>query len=712
MPPKFEDADEGKTPAAQNLSPIRPWQKIWRLAWWVPVALAMLLYAGSLPGSYVLDDPIVITEHPQVRKGFWGIGRILQEDSFAHFFRAAGQERPFLTRYRPLSLVTFAAEAELFGLPDAASVAPGVRDPAAVDGADAAERAPPGVPWQPRVSRCINVLLFGLSTGLILLVLRRITNSEGIAWLAALLFAVHPIHVEVVANIKGRDEILSLVFILLTLAIALKPTWRSLQGAYSKRRMVLTGLLAGICFLLAMLSKEYAVVLFVFLPMAFFINGDLNNGRGRGALRVPKRQQVAALLGMGFGFAVYMAMRIHATGFGGGDSEVQVAILNNPYIDLSSMESLPTRLELAGLYLWRMLFPHPLSYDHSFLQFPLRTWTTPGVWLALIGLAGLSLVALALLVRRRAAALPWLFLLGFLAPVCGLLVDVGTPFSERLVYHASLGWVWGLAAFGVWLGSRWPALRWPLAGLCALVVIGFGTRTAVRSFEFQTEDTLYPAAARSVSYSPVVYNNAAAMRLKERDWEGGYELANKAVAIHKEYVDGRLNRSACSIMLGNFREAEADILEATRLFPANPVLPEYKRSLGLGMMLHAEKTLEADPQKAFEMLRDANFHFPNDPQLLGLLGQARNRVDQIKVPVADQTKGRELLEQAKALGKTDPRAALPLLQQAMKQFPGDAEITFYLGGAHFELNNMDQALPLILEARRLDPRRFTRWDGF
>jgi len=666
----------------------------------------MLLYAGSLPGSYVLDDPIVITDHPQVRKGFWGIGTILQEDSFEHFFRAAGRERPFLTRYRPLSLVTFALEAEFFGLPDAASVTPGVRDPAA--GTDAA----PSGPWQAKVSRGINILLFGLTIGLILLVLRRITNSESIAWLTAMLFAVHPIHTEVVANIKGRDEILSLLFVLLTMAIALKPTWRSLQGTYGVGRMVRTGLLAGLCFLLAMLSKEYAVVLLVFLPMAFWVNGELKNGRGRLSLRVPKRQQIAALAGMALAFAVYLAMRIHATGLGGGDPGVQVAILNNPYIHLTAMESLPTRLELAGLYLWRMLIPHPLSYDHSFLQFPLRTWATPGVWLALLGLAGLSLAALWLLIRCRAAALPWLFLLGFLAPVCGLLVDVGTPFSERLVYHASLGFAWGLAAFGVWLGSRWPTLRWPLAGLCALVLVGFGARTGVRAFDFRTEDTLYPAAARSISYSPVVLNNAAAMHLKERDWQAGYDLADQAVAIHTNYVDGRLNRSACAIMLGKFREAEADILEATRLFPANPVLPEFKRSLGLGMMLHAEKMLDDDPKQALALLTDGNYHFPNDPQLLGLLGQARNRVDQIKVPVASQAKGRELLEQAKALGKTDPKAALPLLQQANDQFPGDAEITFYLGGAHFELNNMDKALPLILEARRLDPRRFTRWDGF
>ena len=159
-----------------------------KLQKWTLVIIVVLLNFNTLRNQYALDDAIVITKNQHVEKGLSGIPDILKNDTFQGFF---GSQQDLVAggRYRPLSLITFAIEYQFFGL-------------------------------NPVVGHFINIVIYAIIVVLLLLVLRElIPNANNqwlkIAWLTAFLFAIHPIHTEAVANIKGRDELMTLLFALL-----------------------------------------------------------------------------------------------------------------------------------------------------------------------------------------------------------------------------------------------------------------------------------------------------------------------------------------------------------------------------------------------------------------------------------------------------------------------------------------------------------------
>lgn len=111
-----------------------------------------------------------------------------------------------------------------------------------------------------------NVLFYMISVLVIFGLLRNhlLKHNTDWAFLATLIFAVHPIHTEVVANIKSRDEIFSIIFMALTLSFAFR---------YMENRKITDILLGGIMFFLALLSKEYALVLLPLIPITFYAYG-------------------------------------------------------------------------------------------------------------------------------------------------------------------------------------------------------------------------------------------------------------------------------------------------------------------------------------------------------------------------------------------------------------------------------------------------------
>src|SRR5690606_21601064 len=145
-------------------------------------------------------------------KGFAGIGDILTKDAYDSYYRQLNTTNQLNGgRYRPLSIVTFAIEQQFFGaVPEdkvdsvlKQSVAYGVRGPQEQQ-----------LVRNMHVRHVVNVLIYMLSVVVILYFLRFIVFKEHhlMAFIAALLFTVRPIHTEVVANVKSRDEIMSFLF--------------------------------------------------------------------------------------------------------------------------------------------------------------------------------------------------------------------------------------------------------------------------------------------------------------------------------------------------------------------------------------------------------------------------------------------------------------------------------------------------------------------
>src|SRR4051812_3814439 len=158
--------------------------------------IGILVYANSYQNEYCLDDANLITENSITQKGFSGIGDHLTKDLLYGYLHGAGKDAGS-SGWRPLPSITFSMEIGLWG-----------KD-------------------KPHVSHLINILLYGLTVITLFRFLSKYLLKEiWISFCTTLLFCVHPIHTEVVANIKSRDEILCLLFLLFSLI----HFWKYLDG--------------------------------------------------------------------------------------------------------------------------------------------------------------------------------------------------------------------------------------------------------------------------------------------------------------------------------------------------------------------------------------------------------------------------------------------------------------------------------------------------
>ena len=408
--------------------------------------LAIGLYAASLSFGYALDDTMVVEKNQIVQKGFSGIGDIFRFESFRGYF---GEQKQLLEgdRYRPLSLLTFAAEIGIFG-----------KD-------------------KPFFGHFFNLLLYALTALLLYRVLLFMFPKEGetdgeitgetddfmskltpflsIPFLATALFVVHPLHVEVVANIKGRDEILALLGELSALYFTFKYT----QNNKSK---YLIGSFTSI--LLAMLSKESAITFLAIVPLTvhFFT-------------KVTTVEKLKITLPIAAATLIYLIMRVNAIGYLLGSKEI-TDLMNNPFYGMETGDKLATIFYTLLLYVKLHIFPHPLTHDYYPFQIPRLTWSDPR---ALLGL-GVHLGLIAVILRGWKNRTIWSYAAAFyvltLSIVSNLFVSVGTFMNERFVYHASLAFCIALAYFL----TRKYVPKMASVGIAAVLLLAFSIKTITR----------------------------------------------------------------------------------------------------------------------------------------------------------------------------------------------------------------------------------------
>ena len=327
-----------------------PLEKSWTSDWTsfkmqavILAFIGLVFYANSFKNEYALDDGIVIQNNDYVQDGFRGIPKIMSTDAYESFYRHMGAKQQLSGgRYRPLSVVTFAIEQQIFG--SSAEVKP--LDDAAT------------------VRHFMNVIYYILSVLFLFYLLRNYIFKENhlAAFVATLIFLIHPMHTEVVANVKSRDEILSFLFIVLTFISVFK--YREGKGG--------SHLAFGLLFyFLALLSKEYAVTLLILLPMLLYI--VLKDSFAKSILVTLPFLAVALL---------YIAIRYKIVGAGAKFENPDV--LNNPYIYADPTQKLATRIEVLLRYLKLLFYPNPLSSDYSYSTIPFVDFGSSAVWASIV----------------------------------------------------------------------------------------------------------------------------------------------------------------------------------------------------------------------------------------------------------------------------------------------------------------------------------------
>ncbi len=516
----------------------RTWQSLLndlRMQTALVFALAFALYANTLGHGFVLDDGLVLSDNAYVHLGIRGIPDILSHDSFHGTL--GDSENLSGGRYRPLSLVMFALEVSFFGM-------------------------------KPFAHHLVNVLLYCLVGVVLLRWSRRVVFKEHpLAALAvSLLFVVHPVHTEVVANIKSRDELLSLLFILLTLGYLL----RDRPGSAGDRWKA-----AG-CFALALVSKENGIVLLGIAPLAMFTFAAKSWGR---ALKDCWPLGVVAL--------AYLLLRVALI----GSSLQEVAgVLDNPYVLATTGQKLATILFVFISYLRLLLWPHPLTYDYSYAQVPYRDFTDPAAWLG----AGVVLVLLVLSVRafvkRDLAGWCAAFYLATLLLVSNLFFNIGAPMAERFLFQASLPFVLiavelgrrGLSSIGTLKGQSITIAASTMALLC----LPQAWHTIGRNADWRDRDDLllHDVVVSSRSARANTYAGIACVRKCQgvSDPQSRHELASQALvffaradSIVPDYMPTLLNGGAAYFLLDSIPAAEASWDRARAFEPDNAMLKGY-----------------------------------------------------------------------------------------------------------------------------------------
>jgi tetratricopeptide (TPR) repeat protein len=328
--------------------------------------------------------------------------------------------------------------------------------------------------------------------------------------LAGILFAIHPIHVEVVAAVYGRKDLLATLF---TLSMVLLHQSAAQRGGWLMPLPVLA-------FACAMLSKEVGVVGLAFVgAYDWFVtrrHTALSRDEGRGWLYVG---YAATLL-------VYHAVRIRVTG---GVGVPETFYLDNPLVQAPLLERLATALAVMGKGVVLLILPLRQSPDYSFDVIPLVESLTDWRFLTTVGgLLAMGWVFLRSSEEKPVQRLLVLWYLAAILPTANLLVLVGTIFGERLLFLPSVAFCLGA---GYVLGRTPEKLR-PLAFSAAflwMAALSFGT---VRYAGIWRDDiTLFTAAAELAPNSTKVQHKLGEELLRAGEIEASLPPLQKALDI-------------------------------------------------------------------------------------------------------------------------------------------------------------------------------------
>lgn len=443
--------------------------------YWLPYAVIMLLtfllYANTLKHQYALDDAIVITknQYTQLAKKDLGesLSKIFSTEAFEGFF---GRKTNLVEggRYRPLSIATFAIELSFFG------EAPGI-------------------------SHFFNLLLYGLCGVMLFALLRMLIPEKnpdkwwmGIPFVITALFLLHPIHTEVVANIKGRDELMALFFLFGGMIAVLR---------YVDRGPAYWLPIAGIAFFLSLLAKETAIPFVLLMPLTvwFFRKPSIPT-----SLLAAAPFLLSAI--------VYLALRFSILGFESiGTASTNTEILNDPFLNATAGERLATVVETFGIYLVKLLFPIKLSHDYYFNEIPVTNWSNPIVLASLLANLALLGTGIWLFFKRNIIGFGIIFYFISFSITSNVLVSIGTTMGERFVFIPSLGFLIALVYGIQMLWKKFaPQQQVAKASLAALLLFGvpYGIRTIARNPVWENNLSLFVTDAENSPNSAKVQTSA------------------------------------------------------------------------------------------------------------------------------------------------------------------------------------------------------------
>ena len=675
--------------------------------------LALASYANTLDGALLYDDTAAIVENDWVRQG--NALAILTQPSWwgSH---TKGHD------WRPLTTLSFALNYALHGLHTVGYHA-------------------------------VNVALHAVVSLLVLWVFARLT-SWWAAVIAALLFAVHPVHTEAVASVVGRAELLSAAGFFLAWRIFLaadasraavtaepmatarpaasakpsaagsrpggdrhartapspakvrrreraalraprKSATRAGRFAWRPRPTLLEAAAVSV-FAVALLAKATALVLPAVLVLADVLYAPQGRVAATLRARLPRYGALVAVC------ALFVAARAFVV----GGFVLEIPAADNPLVTLPPVARWLTAIRVIGLYAWRLVFPLHLSADYSAWQItPVTSPLDPGF---LTGLAILIAVpAAAWWCRRRAPAVA--LGLGFtalaFAMVSNLLFLVGAIMAERWLYLPSAGFCLVVGALAARLvpDAATPRL-WLRVAVPVAVLLALGAaRTWTRNRVWRTPESFFGAMVRDAPRSARSHASLGETLAEAgRPHEAVVEL-ERAVAIDTSGAPAFYN-------LGNTRLALGDVDAAVAAYErALAIEPDSAKVM---INLGAAESRRGNTQTAVAWMRRAVALEPRLASLhasianmLAAAGDEAGAGGEFKVALELAPDSPQILADFGAflINTQGPDAAIPVLRRALARRTDNPQALYHLGYALLLTGQLDAAIDAFRRAVEIEP---------
>jgi tetratricopeptide (TPR) repeat protein len=612
------------------------------------VVATLAVYWQVLDNDFVnYDDDEYVTENTHVNKG-------VTFDSLTWAFTSS-----HASNWHPLTWVSHMIDCQLYGL-------------------------------NPRGHHLTSLLFHVANTLLLLLILVRMTGALWQSSFVVALFALHPLHVESVAWVAERKDVLSMFFMMLTL-------WAYIF--YVKKGGVRRYLLVVLFFILGLMSKPMLVTLpFILLMLDFWplgrfclVHDTRNVVTGQHTDERPNVFRLVWEKVPFFALAVASSVVTFIVQERGGA------------VKLLEMYSIQTRIINALVayieYIVNMIWPVKLAvlYPHPGNSLPL--------WKGVV--AGLALVLITILVIRKARKIPyitvgWFWYAVTLIPVIGI-VQVGSQaMADRYTYITLIG-LFVIIAWGANdLLSKWLYRKICLGTLAAVILPVLIVLTWKQVQYWENGITLYKHTLKHTSNNYVIHNNLG-IALREQDrTEEAVEHYLQALRSNPDYADVHNNLGLAYGELGKYKEAIESCKQAIR------INPDAETHYNLGVVYGGSGKYE----EAIESYKQAVRIDPDYALAHYNLGNAYYESGMHK----------EALESYKQAVRIDPdyawahynlgniyyesgmhKEAIESFKQAIRTDPDYADAHYNLGSVYVSLGMHKEAVESYKQAVRIDP---------
>ncbi|MEI6124792.1 MAG: tetratricopeptide repeat protein [Bacteroidota bacterium] len=492
---KIKNRDKGfiDTLATKNTAP--SWVIIFLLF------LVFLLYGNTITNKYAFDDDLVTYKNNTIKKGLSGIAEIFT----THYANNPKQNY----EYRPIVKLTFAIEYALF------------KD-------------------NPHVSHFINVLLYFLLCVILYLLLRKLLKSyhPWIPLLAVALFVAHPVHTEVVASLKNRDEILCLIGAFLSLHLFVK---------FVETRKWYWIPMALILLMLGYYSKASALVFLAIIPLTLYFFTDVK----------PRNLVIITALLL---ITIIVTRFLPHTFLPKANREI--LYFENPlFYEKGIMIRIGTALTVMLFYFKILLFPHPLLFYYGYNQIPVSGPGNIGAIISLLLCLAIFVVALMYFKRKHLLSFSILYFFICISQYTNIVKPPPGIVAERFLLAPSLGFCLALVVLVMMLfkinfqqkNLQLKYLKKPL-WLLALIIIPYSIKTIARNSNWKDYETLYThdmpylenSAKANSLYAHFLYEKA----LQTKDQKKAYVFAAQSIKFFKRALEIYPKYTTCWNNLG------------------------------------------------------------------------------------------------------------------------------------------------------------------